>query len=420
MIGELVGSYRIVSQLGAGGMGAVWLGEHTLIGSTAAIKILRPEYSENKTIVQRFFDEARAATRINHPGIVTVHDFGWQQGNAYLVMEHLRGESLSDTIEASGRVEPARALRLMHQCARAMAAAHAVGIVHRDLKPDNIYVLWDPHSGERIKILDFGIAKLLGDDPGTHGRTQTGLIMGTPAYMSPEQCRGAGDVDHRTDIYALGCVLFHLVTGRPPFTAVAPGDLIASHLTLPPPVVSSVIACSASLDALVARCLAKDVRSRIASMDELGAAIEEITTTPSIGSAPTFATQPAPAASAITTSGYDDDDDSIVPTRGRGRMILLASLLVAASIVVVIVLATRDPARMPSAVASPDARPPAADATPPLADAASIVVVPDVRPAVDAGATTPSRRVPPRRGSGVGHPAGTGSAANSYDPYDDR
>ena len=144
-------------------MGTVYLAEHTLLGSRAAIKVLRPELSEHTGIVQRFFDEARAATRVQHPGIVTVLDFGWQGSRAFLVMEYLTGETLAAAILRSGQLPPVRALHLLRQCAIAMAAAHAGGIVHRDLKPDNIFIIPDPLGGDRVKVLDFGIAKLLGD-----------------------------------------------------------------------------------------------------------------------------------------------------------------------------------------------------------------------------------------------------------------
>jgi len=281
VIGEVVGSYRVIAKLGAGGMGSVWLAEHQLLGSRAAIKVLLPDFSKQDKIVQRFFDEARAATRIRDPGIVTVLDFGWHNGDAYLVMELLVGETLSQRL-GHFTLPPHTAVRYIQFAGLAMAAAHARGIIHRDLKPDNLFIVADPAvpGGERIKILDFGIAKLLdrGSDTNHHS-TVTGSIMGTPAYMSPEQCRGAGEIDHRTDIYALGCVLFQLLCGRPPFVAPTPGDMIASQLRQDPVAPSSVVAdgtISPELDALVLRCLAKDPGARFATMTELvraGAAI---------------------------------------------------------------------------------------------------------------------------------------------------
>ena len=279
MIGEVLGSYRVVAKLGAGGMGTVYIAEHQLLGSRAAIKVLLPDLSKQDKIVQRFFDEARAATRIRDPGIVTVHDFGWHNGDAYIVMELLTGETLGQRL-GIGRMAPLQAVRLIQMCGLAMAAAHARGIIHRDLKPDNIFVVADPAvpGGERVKLLDFGIAKLLDRDRDDgHHSTVTGAIMGTPAYMSPEQCRGAGEIDHRTDIYALGCVLFQLLTGRPPFIAQTPGDMIACQIRETPPAPSKVFAgIGAELDAMVLKCLAKNPDDRFQTMSELvraGAAV---------------------------------------------------------------------------------------------------------------------------------------------------
>jgi serine/threonine-protein kinase len=226
--------------------------------------------------VDRFFSEARAATRIADPGIVVVYDFGWHtNGAAYIVMEHLAGESVQARLR-HGRVAVVDAVRAMQQAAMAMAVAHGAGIIHRDLKPDNLFLVPDliVVGGERIKILDFGIAKLLGDEHGKPSRTRTGLIMGTPAYMSPEQCRGAPDVDHRTDIYALGCVLFHLLCGRLPFMASTPGDMIAAHLREPPSRPSLFVPqIPITLDIIAMRCLAKQADDRYASMTELARAL---------------------------------------------------------------------------------------------------------------------------------------------------
>jgi serine/threonine-protein kinase len=276
MLGEVIGSYRVVSLLGSGGMGAVWLAEHTLLGRRVAIKFLLPEVSRSPAIVDRFFAEARAATRIADPGIVVVYDFGWHTGGAaYIVMEHLAGESVQARLR-HGRFAVVDAVRVVQHAAMAMAVAHGAGIIHRDLKPDNLFLVPDPvvPGGERVKILDFGIAKLLGDEHGNPSRTRTGLIMGTPTYMSPEQCRGAPDVDHRTDIYALGCVLFHLLCGRLPFVASTPADMIAAHLRETPPLPSMFVPqIPITIDTIAMRCLAKQAGDRYASMTELARAL---------------------------------------------------------------------------------------------------------------------------------------------------
>lgn len=276
MEGSLIGSYRVVGKLGEGGMGVVYVAEHQLLGRRAAIKVLLPAMSANQQVVTRFFNEARAVTAIADPGIVQVFDFGFQpDGSAYIVMELLEGETLDARLRRRGPFSVADSLRLIRQVATSLAAAHARGVVHRDLKPDNVFVTGDPAvtGGERPKILDFGIAKLSGDDPGRH-MTQTGMLIGTPVYMSPEQCRGAGNIDHRSDLYSLGCVLFTMIAGRPPFDQGGSGEVIAAHLKETPPLLSQLVpGIPAELDTLLARCLAKDAADRPQSALELADAL---------------------------------------------------------------------------------------------------------------------------------------------------
>jgi serine/threonine-protein kinase len=278
MSGECVGAYHLKEQIGVGGMGKVYLAEHTTLGRPAAIKVLHPEFSNRPEVVTRFFNEARAATAIRDPGIVQIFDFGHHtDGSAYIVMELLDGEPLDRRLARVGTLELLEALRIMRQAASTLGAAHARGIVHRDLKPENIFIVRDPevHGGERAKVLDFGIAKLIGD----HGvKTQTTAVIGTPMYMSPEQCRGAGQVDQRSDVYALGCVLFALVVGRPPFQAEGVGDLIAMHLREPAPTASHLrTGIPPEIDDLLLRCLAKDPAERFANAGELAIAIGALT-----------------------------------------------------------------------------------------------------------------------------------------------
>jgi len=279
LLGAVIGNYQIIRKLGEGGMGAVYLGQHQLLGRRAAIKVLLPELSARPDIVNRFFNEARAVTSISDPGIVQVFDFGYHtDGSAFIVMEYLEGEPLDQRLARLGKLPAAEALRLCRQIAASLAAAHAQNIIHRDLKPENIYLVHDGEvaSGERSKILDFGIAKLSDDNPGKI-KTHTGALMGTPMYMSPEQCRGLSELDHRSDIYSLGSVLFHLLTGRPPFEGEGMGDIIAAHIREPAPVPSSrAPEISPSVDALVLRCLAKAPADRYQTMLELAAAIGQI------------------------------------------------------------------------------------------------------------------------------------------------
>ena len=273
-----MGQYVITRKIGEGGMGTVWVGEHTLLGRRAAIKVLLPEYTSREEIVQRFFNEARAVTAIADPGIVQVFDFGYNAGSAYIVMELLEGEPMDARLRRIGRFEPLTAIRLMTQIATSLGAAHAKNVIHRDLKPENIFIVGDPAvtGGERTKILDFGIAKLAGDEA-SKVKTRTGMMMGTPVYMSPEQCRGAGSIDARSDIYTLGCVLFTMLCGRPPFEAEATGDLIIMHVRDAPPAPSqferSVIP---ELDALMARCLQKDPNHRFQNTGELVQALHAV------------------------------------------------------------------------------------------------------------------------------------------------
>ena len=275
MIGHVIGNYRLVSELGQGGMGVVYVAEHTQLGRPAALKMLLPQFSSDETIVQRFFNEARAASAIDHPGIVEIYDFGKHtDGRAYIVMALLKGETLQERI-ARGALTPVEGATIVAQVASALAVAHARGIVHRDLKPDNIFLVPNEMmpGGVQAKLLDFGIAKLT-DDRASF-KTQTGSLIGTPAYMSPEQCMGRADLDHRTDLYALGCILFHVLCGRPPFVSEAgAGPLIDAHLRDPAPDPRGFNPyVSEPLAAIVRRLLEKDPAARFQSATELREAL---------------------------------------------------------------------------------------------------------------------------------------------------
>jgi len=279
VLGETVGSYRIISKLSVGGMGTVYRAEHTLIGKLAAVKVLHPELSTNRDIVNRFFNEAKATTSIKHPGIVEVFDFGYMaSGHAFLVMEFLDGMSLADRRDTRGRMGEGEAAMLLRGVCSALSAAHAKGIVHRDLKPDNIFLVPDPDSaiGERAKVLDFGIAKLT--DVGPAGSaTKTGVVMGTPTYMSPEQCRGAGEVDQRADLYSIGCIFHELLTGRPPFVDPGAGELIGAHLYVAPERPSVFLpSISRHSEKLILALLSKDPAHRPQTAKELGQRFQEI------------------------------------------------------------------------------------------------------------------------------------------------
>jgi eukaryotic-like serine/threonine-protein kinase len=303
----LLGQYRVTGTIGRGGMGVVHAAEHALLGRRAAIKVLRPELSQNQDAVTRFFNEARAAAAICHPGIVEVYDFGWtSDGAAFLVMELLEGESLT---RRAARV-PFRwqaVLAIARQIAGALTAAHAKGIVHRDLKPDNVFLVPDPDvpGGERIKLLDFGIAKLAVASSTAYSVTRTGAVIGTPTYMAPEQCRGVA-VDHRADLYALGCVIYELCCGRPPFLGEGAGDVLAAHIHLPVPAMSKTNPDIPQIvEALVRRLLAKAPVDRLQTADKVILAIDALTSTwtPSPTASPAATVQVMTGSAMTTLSG---------------------------------------------------------------------------------------------------------------------
>jgi len=280
MLGEQVGSYRIIERVAAGGMGVVYRAEHTLIGKIAAVKLLRKEVSEKPKIVKRFFDEARATTKIRHPGIVEIFDYGYHtDGRAYIIMEFLEGETLKRRIRSHGIFRADEAVPILRHVASAVGAAHDAGVVHRDLKPDNIFLVPDPDfpGGERTRVLDFGLAKLFDDsesDPG-HLATKSGAVMGTPTYMAPEQCKGAGEVDHRADLYSMGCILYELMCGQPPFVAAGVGELIGAHLhkeVTAPRHFNPVI--HPDLEQVILDLLVKDPAARYSSTDTLRAVLD--------------------------------------------------------------------------------------------------------------------------------------------------
>jgi serine/threonine protein kinase len=261
--GTMVGEYSIVARIGKGGMGTVFSAVHPVIGKQAAIKVLDLALCEDPVAVERFVQEARSANQIRHPNIVDIFNFGeLPDGRRYLVMELLGGETLARRVKRIEVTLP-ETVEIIDQIADALEAAHEQGIVHRDLKPENVFLV--PVRGNRllVKLLDFGIAKLAGAESGLRAqRTATGALLGTPAYMSPEQARGK-PVDHRTDLYALGVILFEMTTGRRPFVAESALDLMMKHVQeAPPPLLSLRPDLPPALGDIVGSLLAKDPAAR--------------------------------------------------------------------------------------------------------------------------------------------------------------
>jgi serine/threonine-protein kinase len=276
--GQIIeGKYRIVRLLGEGGMGAVYEGENVRIHRRVAIKVLHSNVAENVDAVQRFEREAQAAGRIGSDHIVEVLDLGnLPEGDRFMVMEYLDGESLSGRIQSRGRLTPREAAPLMVQLLEGLGAAHGAGIIHRDLKPDNVYLLRSKKgTGDFVKILDFGISKFnkLNSDSGM-SMTRTGAVMGTPYYMSPEQAKGSKEMDHRSDLYSAGVILYEAITGQVPFNAETFNELIFKIvLEAPAPPQTHVPDLDPAFSSIMQKSMAREQRDRFQSAQEFSDAL---------------------------------------------------------------------------------------------------------------------------------------------------
>jgi serine/threonine-protein kinase len=342
--GQLFGNYRIVRLLGEGGFGEVYLAENPLIERRAAVKVLHTALARDVELVRRFLNEARAASAIRHRNIIEVFDAGvTPEGAPYILMEFLEGVSLQKRLADRGALALPQVLEIARQAGSALGAAHAAGIVHRDLKPENLFLVPDPvaPNSERVKILDFGIAKIrrVGGTGGTM-RTQAGLIMGSPAYMSPEQCKDSADVDLRSDIYSFATIIYEALAGRTPYLAATGTEMLVMHLAgTPAPLHELVADVPAHVEAAIARALSRAREDRFENIASFLGALRgdaggvatalgrssSLQDLPTFGESPVAGSERAVAAPAITTlsratgeaGSADLDDTQLIATRNR-------------------------------------------------------------------------------------------------------
>jgi serine/threonine protein kinase len=315
----LVGKYRIDARLNEGGMGSVYRGTHVLMDKTVAIKVLRPSLAADEKIVARFSREARAASRISHPNAISVTDIGEDEnGTVFLVMEFLSGKTLKQVIRDEGPLPLPRIVDITRQVGDALAAAHAQGVVHRDLKSDNIMLLDTSSVGDHAKVLDFGIAKINEPDGEFDGGlTAPNLVIGTPQYMSPEQCSQDAEIDHRSDIYSLGVILYEMLVGHVPFSGDSATIVMMKHLQEPvPSVLEERNDVPPPIGRVVARAMAKVPGNRYQNVGEL---IEDLT----IAAGMIVPVPVPPPAQVSATSGpsasasASDDQDEVTVVRPR-------------------------------------------------------------------------------------------------------
>ena len=402
------GRFEVRTTLGQGGMGTVYRGWQLTVDREIAIKVIHPKLASDRIAVKRFLREARLSSRLNQPNIVNVYDFGQtQDGVLYIAMELLRGHTLGRELEAMRPLPLRRVLTIALQLCDALDAAHGQGIVHRDLKPGNIIVLDEPPGRDLIKVLDFGLAKSLVSDTSSFV-THSSAVLGTPLYMPPEQIEGRPS-DQRADLYSLGCILYQMLSGRPPFAGESVNVVLAAHLgDAPVPLPSTV---PPSLAAMVARLMEKDPAKRMRSAREAREAMQAILeggaksdalamthdTTPDIR-LPTSDTGPV----ALAMTDPAQAAPAPVPARRMHWAVPVALFVAAAASAAVVVMMTRgdDTPAAPAPAAAPIATP--IDAMPVIAvDALPVVTVIDapavVPPAIDAAVTPPPRRRTVRR-----------------------
>ena len=315
--------YEVEGVLGQGGMAKVFKGHDKVLGRPVAVKVLSPQYAGDDQFVSRFRREAQAAAGLNHPNIVSVFDTGSQQDVHYIVMEYVRGRTLRDAVRSEGPLHPERAAEIADAVARALGAAHEAGLVHRDIKPGNIMLTAD---GE-VKVVDFGIARTATGDT----LTQTAAMLGTASYLSPEQAQGES-VDGRSDIYSLGCVLYEMVTGKPPFTGDSPVAIAYKHVRDDPVSPSRINRdVPGDLEAVIMKAMAKNPANRYQSADEMKQDLDRLLqglptlATPVLGDTTEHLSRTRPEGTAVMTEVPPEEEEE---GRRRVWLIILVSLLV--------------------------------------------------------------------------------------------
>ncbi len=307
LIGERINNYIIIERIGAGGMGVIYKATHDTLGTEAAIKFLSGQFATNEAYVARFLREARAAASLNHPNIISVQDAGSVDNIYYMIMEFVDGQNLSQLLRQRKVLTEDEVFSHGLTTARALGYAHQQHIIHRDIKPENLMLKTDGV----LKVADLGLAKMLDDTDSS--LTSTGTVMGTPYYISPEQIRGDKNVDPRTDIYSLGATMFHLATGQVPFSAESSGEIMAKHLTDPPPLPRAVNPkLGDDYCRIHYKMMAKDRNDRYRSMEELAAAIEKAQTRGS----PRFGQLMIPSAPAVIAEApeVEQNEPQYAPT----------------------------------------------------------------------------------------------------------
>jgi eukaryotic-like serine/threonine-protein kinase len=273
----LGGRYRIGKQLGKGGMGTVYSARHVDLGRDIALKVIARRHARDERVIARFRREARAAAQARHPNIVDVIDLGEADGRWYLAMELLDGIDLAQAIALKRVYEPAELPSVLDPVLAALDSAHAIGLVHRDLKPENIFLARTTGDDAHVKVLDFGVVKVIDEGAEKH-LTRTGTVVGTPEYMAPEQAQG-GVVDARADLYAIGCVAYNMLTGRPPFSDASILAVLAAHVCnepVPPSQLRPALPASRKVDAFIEKALAKRADDRFQTAAEMRAALKEL------------------------------------------------------------------------------------------------------------------------------------------------